>query len=95
MALHFGSGKGAYDDLPELSFGLMYHGITYPDEAYSEETKGRMTARFWYPVMKNGVIHFLLPEECPGQKTLRRMEMKCFSSDIGNFSGLKEYGEVE
>ena len=91
----FVSGKGAYDDLPELSFGLMYHGITYPDEAYSEETKGRMTARFWYPVMKNGVIHFLLPEECPGQKTLRRMEMKCFSSDIGNFSGLKEYGEVE
>ena len=24
----FGSGKGAYDDIPELSFGLMYHGIT-------------------------------------------------------------------
>lgn len=24
----FDSGKGAYDDIPELSFGLMYHGIT-------------------------------------------------------------------
>ena len=34
----FGSGKGAYDNLPDLSFGLMYHGITYPDEAYSQQT---------------------------------------------------------
>ena len=91
----FGSGQGAYDDLSELSFGLMYHGITYPDEAYSAETKGRMTARFWYPVMKNGIIHFLPPEECPGQKPLRSMQMKIFSSDLNNFSGLREFGEVE
>ena len=91
----FGSGKGAYDDLPELSFGLMYHGITYPDEAYSEQTKGWMTARFWYPVMKNGIIQFLPPEQCPGQKPLREMEMKPFSYDLGNFSGMTEFGEVE
>ena len=91
----FGNGAGAYDDLPELGFGLMYHGITYPDEAYSEATRGRMTARFWYPVMKNGVIHFLPPEECPGQKPLREMPMKNFSADEGNFIGLREFGEVE
>ena len=78
-----------------MGFGLMYHGITYPDEAYSEETRGCMTARFWYPVMKNGVIHFLPPEECPGQKHLRRMSMKVFSGEQGNFTGLKEFGEVE
>lgn len=87
----FGTGEGAYDDLPELSFGLMYHGITYPDEAYSEETRGRMTARFWYPVMKNGVIHFLQPEECPGQKPIRKMEMKCFCQERENFCGLGEF----
>lgn len=91
----FGSGKGAYDELSELSFGLMYHGITYPDEAYSEETRGKMTARFWYPVMKNGVIHFQQPEECPGQKFIRAAEMKHFSSNSNNFSGLKEFGEVD
>ena len=91
----FGSGKGAYDALPELSFGLMYHGITYPDEAYSPETAGRMTARFWYPVMKHGIIHFLPPEECPGQKPLRSMQMKAFSSQLDNFTGLREFGEVE
>lgn len=91
----FGSGTGAYDGLPELSFGLMYHGITYPDEAYSAETQGQMTARFWKPVMKNGVIHFLQPEECPYQKPLRSMGMKPFSFELNNFSGLREFGEVD
>ena len=91
----FGEGASAYDDTEQLAFGLMYHGITYPDEAYSEETRGRMTARFWYPVMKNGVIHFLPPEDCPGQKPLREMPMKSFSADEGNFIGLREFGEVE
>lgn len=90
----FGSGEGAYDNIPELAFGLMYHGITYPDEAYSEETKGRMTARFWYPVMKNGVIIFCRPEECPGQKMLREMPMKSFGEGQNNFVGLREFGEV-
>lgn len=91
----FGSGTGAYDSLPELSFGLMYHGITYPDEAYSAETQGQMTARFWKTVMKNGVIHFLQPEECPYQKPLRSMGMKPFSFELNNFSGLREFGEVD
>lgn len=91
----FGSGTGAYDSLPELSFGLMYHGITYPEEAYSAETQGQMTARFWKPVMKNGVIQFLQPEECPYQKPLRSMGMKPFSFELNNFSGLREFGEVD
>lgn len=91
----FGSGKGAYDDLPELGFGLMYHGITYPDEAYSEEAKGMMTARFWYPVMKRGVISFLRPEECPGQKPLRKMSMKPFGKEHENFIGIHEFEEAD
>lgn len=91
----FGEGEGAYDNLPELSFGLMYHGITYADEAYSEETKGKMTARFWYPTMKNGVITFQRPENCPLHKPLREMEIKPFGEEWNNFSGLKEFGEVE
>lgn len=90
----FGEGNGAYDDIPELSFGLMYHGITYADEAYSEETRGRMTANFWYPVMRKGVIEFLPPEKCPLHKLLREMQMKTFGEKTGNFQGLKEFGEV-
>jgi CRISPR-associated protein Cas5d len=91
----FGEGPGDYDALPELSFGLMYHGITYADEAYSDETQGRMTANFWYPIMKAGVITFPRPEDCPLHKVLRAMEMKPFGEEYGNFSGLKEFGEVE
>lgn len=90
----FGEGEGAYDGTPELAFGLMYHGITYVDEAWSEQTQGRMTANFWYPVMKQGVIHFLRPEECPLHKELGSMEVKPFGGEMENFSGLKEFGEV-
>ena len=90
----FGEDKGAYDSLPELSFGLMYHGITYADEAYSEETREKMTANFWYPVMKNGVIQFPRPEDCPLHKELGEMKMKIFGAAQANFSGLREFGEV-
>jgi CRISPR-associated protein Cas5d len=90
----FGEGEGAYDDINELSFGLMYHGMTYADEAYSEETKGKMTARFWYPVMKNGIITFTKPEECKLNKFITEMDIKKFGENENNFSGLKEFGEV-
>lgn len=92
----FGEGKGHYDNVDELSFGLMLHGITYADEAYSEETKGKMTARFWRPVMKKGIIDFIRPDHCEPRlcKTLRSMEIKIFGEDLQNFSGLKEFGEV-
>ena len=94
VSCKFGEGEGHYDNIQELAFGLMYHGITYADEAFSEETKNCMTARFWYPKMQNGVINFLRPEKCPLYKTLRPMEMKIFSETDNNFIGLKEFGEV-
>jgi CRISPR-associated protein Cas5d len=72
----------------------MYHGITYADEAYSEDTKGHMTVNFWYPVMRNGIITFPTPEKCPIHKTLREMEIKPFGQINNNFAGLKEFGEV-
>ena len=90
-----GEGTGAYDALPELGFGLMVHGITYADEAYSPETQGKMTVRFWHPVMKRGIITFPRPEDCPLTKSLREMEMKPFGEHLENFSGLREFGEVE
>ena len=90
----FGEGKGYYDDLPHLHFGLSVHGITYADEAYSEETKGKMTVNFWYPEMENGVIVFPKPQDCPHHKTLHEMQVKPFGTAAENFSGLREFGEV-
>ena len=90
----FGEGEGHYDNIPELSFGLMYHGITYADEAYNDETAGKMTVNLWKPEMKNGIITFLRPEECPYHKTLHELKIKTFDPEEDNFSGLKEFGEV-
>ena len=87
----FGEGEGFYDNLAELSFGMMYHGITYADEAYSEETKGKMTVRLWQAVMKNGVIAFLPPWECI-HRPVRKMDMKKFDEASGNFSVISEEG---
>ncbi len=61
----YGEGESAYDGTPELSFGLMYHGITYADEAYSQETQGHMTANFWSPGMRNREIVFPRAVDCP------------------------------
>lgn len=91
----FEEGTGAYDDLEELGFGLMYHGITYADEAYLEETKGRMTVNLWRPVMRKGVITYLRPEECPVHKTVREMEIKPFGQEYENFRGIGEFEEVK
>lgn len=91
----FGEGEGAYDDLPELAFGLMVHGITYPDEAYSEDTQGKMTIRYWQPVMKKGILTFPRPEDCPLQRVVREMTMKPFGQEHGNFCGLDEFEEVQ
>lgn len=90
----YGQGGGAYDEIAELSFGLMYHGITYADEAFSPETEGKMTVRFWNPVMKKGEIEFPPPEACSVFREVREMGIKPFDTSHDNFSGLKEFGEV-
>lgn len=87
----FGEGEGFYDSLLELSFGIMYHGITYADEAYSEETKGKMSVRLWQAVMRKGVISFLPPWECI-HRPIREMDMKKFDEAAGNFSMAGEEG---
>lgn len=92
----FGEGKGHYDDTPELAFGLMYHGVTYADEAYSQETRDHMTVRFWRPVMRRGVIEFLRPEQCELVRRVREMKIKPFGEELGNFQSADELArEVE
>ncbi|MDR1947517.1 MAG: type I-C CRISPR-associated protein Cas5c [Desulfovibrio sp.] len=81
----FGEHDSVYADLPELTFGLMFHGFDYPDETGENELR----ARFWRPVMHNGVVQFPRPEECEIRKYIRPMETKRFTPG-GNFSGLQE-----
>ncbi len=76
--------KGYYDDMGEITFGLQYHSLSYPDENGKEE----LWAKFWYPKMINGIIEFCRPEQCPKENFIRKMPMKTF--DDTNFIGLDE-----
>ena len=90
----FGEGEGAYDNIDELSFGMMYHGITYADEAYSEETKGNLSVRLWQAVMKKGIITFPPPWECI-HNARREMNIKPFGVEKQNFSVIIEEEVME
>ncbi len=70
----FGENKGAYDDIEELGFGLMFHGFDYPDETGKDE----LHSRFWHATMKNGVLEFPRPEECTVSRFVRTMQPKQF-----------------
>lgn len=73
----FGEGKGAFDDTDELGFGLMFHGFDYPDETGKDELR----TRFWHAVMKNGVIDYPTPAQCPVSRYVRDMKAKAFELD--------------
>ena len=70
----FGSGAGAYDGAGELAYGLMFHGFDYPDETGD----GNLTARFWRPTMRDGLIRFARPQDCLVKKHVRAMTVKQF-----------------
>ena len=53
---------------------LTGHGFDYGDEGEG----GQLTARLWYPRMRNGVIEFCRPEECTVRRTIKPMDAKRF-----------------
>lgn len=87
----FGEGEGKYDNYGEISFGLMFHGFDYPDEACDEAGKDKLVSRLWVPKMKDGYITFIRPEECKIKRELSTMKIKEFNDN--NFSGLREFEE--
>ncbi len=70
----FGDGEGAYDDIDELSFGLMFHSFDYPDET----GKDVLASRFWQATMRHGVLEFPRPKECTPPRFIRKMAAKEF-----------------
>lgn len=74
----FGDGEGEYDHSGTVNFGYMYHGITYPDEAYSDDTQGQLTLDYAPVVMEDGIITFKRPSECI-HRTIRNGTVKVFS----------------
>lgn len=66
----FGEEEGCYDKQNEIPFGLQFHGFTYPDEVSDADDSGKLIARFWKPIMKNGVVEFCMPEDCPVKRVI-------------------------
>lgn len=87
---NFGEGKSNYDNIPELAFGLMFHGFDYPDEAED----GKLIARLWWAKMKNGIIDFPKPKECEIKKLVRPMKAQKLQTvglaEEGLFEGCNE-----
>ena len=82
----FGEGPGAYDDLEELAFCLMFHGFDYPDETGNSS----FGARFWKPVMRKGIIEFPSPDDASLlRKEIRPMKPKVFHPGK-NYAGCDE-----
>ncbi|MEA2059786.1 MAG: type I-C CRISPR-associated protein Cas5c [Thermodesulfobacteriota bacterium] len=70
----FGEGKGFYDEIDELNFGLMFHSFDYPDETGENE----LAARFWKAVMKKGIFYFPRPDDCGKRRFIRKMTPEPF-----------------
>jgi len=86
----FGEGSGAYDEVDEVSYGLMFHGFDYPGETGKDE----LVVRMWRPVMKKGIIEFDHPDQCPVRKFVRPMQAKTFGEGL-NFKNVEiEYEEL-
>lgn len=66
----FGEEKSDYDNYGEIAFDLMFHGFDYPDELGKDE----LHARFWRPMMVDGMINFIRPEMCTIRKLVRSMK---------------------
>ena len=80
----FTNSGSEYKDTDEISFGMQYHSLSYPDENGKEE----LWAKYWTPVMRNGIIEYARPDECTKEKFIKKMKMKTF--DSSNFSGTDE-----
>lgn len=91
----FGEGEGYYDGTGEIPYSVMYHGITYADEAVLAEDFGKMTVRLWSPIMKDGVIDFIRPDECEMKRHIKDMSVKVFGEEFHNFTGMNEFGRGE
>lgn len=80
-----------YAGIAERSFGVMVHGITYPDEQTDPKYEGKMTVRLWKPVMRNGIIKFARPDSPEIiTRVIGERQIKQFI-DGENFSGLAEF----
>jgi len=70
----FGEREGYYDNVDDIYFGTMVHGLNYPDETGEDQ----LEVRLWNPVMRNGIIKFPRPEDCQNVRGIKALSKKHF-----------------
>lgn len=75
-ACTFGEGQGFYDEYGDLDFGVMVHGINYPDETGRDV----LETRLWRPVMKDGIVTFIRPDECSMTRKIGELSANKFDA---------------
>lgn len=74
----FGKAESCYDKEEELSYGLQFHSFEYP----SESGEKKLSARFWQAKVKNGIIVFPRPEDCPYKREIGSMDYEIVNVNI-------------
>ncbi|MFD0714159.1 type I-C CRISPR-associated protein Cas5c [Paenibacillus sp. GCM10027626] len=88
----FGEGESFYSNYGDIHLGTMVHGINYPDETGRDQFE----VRLWNPVMKDGVIKFIRPEQCTEVREIADMKPKWFNeSNVESADELLAQLEVE
>jgi CRISPR-associated protein Cas5d len=87
----YGTGEGYYDDYDEVHFGMMVHGLNYPDET----GRNLLETRLWQPRMIKGYITFIRPEECSLVRPIKEMQAKPFKLGETMTAVGEEYAELE
>ncbi|AKL98465.1 type I-C CRISPR-associated protein Cas5c [Endomicrobium proavitum] len=90
----FGEGTSKYDDIDELSFGMMFHSFGYPNESSNSERTNtkELSARLWNAKMQKGVIKFPKPKDCQFSRIVKSTEYAILSKDIKSVND--EYEEM-
>lgn len=65
----------------KISFGIMFHSFTYPDEVTEKDSENVLISNFTDIKMDNGQIDFIRPEECQIHHNLRDYAFKSFGKE--------------
>ncbi len=73
--VEYGKAESFYQGKGKFPMGTMVHGISYTDETGD----GMLRVRLWQPVMEDGVVRFLRPDECTMVREVRQVNARKFN----------------
>jgi len=82
----------SYYEGTSISFGIMFHSFTYPDEAYDNNTHNTLTSNFCPITMIDGLISFVEPKDCKIKHKIGIYSIKKFEKE--NFTDVNKLYEV-